>query len=274
MTVALPGAENRIVFRAKWRPHSSASLLNEPRKELGAYAVQKLFLQPHEYVVPPTVSRCFDLPRYKKAVDGKATASFDGVSCVYGILSYWLENAVEIEDAEDEELLDSDDPLDKELFAQSPTYRRSVADLNLVTYLIHHGDAHGKQFLATKEPGRPRLYSVDNSVAFESMKNPMMLLRGDWSTIHVPELPRAHVERLRTLTPDEWATLSVIEQFRRDGGQLVPIPVTGQAGPRDAGLRWVGDELQIGLTDVEIEGVKSRARDLGKRIAEGKLGLF
>jgi hypothetical protein len=275
MTLAIPSPLGRQVFRAKWRPHSSGSLLNEPRKELGAYAVQKLLLEPYEYVVPPTAGHCFDLGSYRRHVAAEAPPSFPNVTCVYGILSYWLEGAVEVEDAEDKDLLDSEEPYDPERFARNPSYRRSVADLNLITYLIHHGDAHGKQFLVTEQDGEPRVYTVDNSVAFESMKNPMMILRGaDWSTIQVPSLPRAHVERLRALTRDEWARLAVIEQFRREQGRLVPIPTTGPAGPRDASMRWVGNELQVGLTDVEITGVIERARQLDQQLQQGKFSLF
>ena len=69
LTLALPAESGKLVFRAKWRAHSTLSSLNDPRRELGAYAVQRLFLEPHEYVVPPSVGHCFDLAEYRKRVD-------------------------------------------------------------------------------------------------------------------------------------------------------------------------------------------------------------
>ena len=49
-----------IVIASKWKPAPSGGegFNNFPRKELAAYEFQKLFLDPDEYVVPPTVAFC------------------------------------------------------------------------------------------------------------------------------------------------------------------------------------------------------------------------
>ena len=60
------------VFRVKWRAQSTTTSRNSPRRELAAYAVQKLFLEPEEYVAPPTAPHCFPLEAYRAAVDRKA----------------------------------------------------------------------------------------------------------------------------------------------------------------------------------------------------------
>ena len=44
LTLRASVGAQEVVFRAKWRAQSSANILNEPRKELGAHAVQQLFL--------------------------------------------------------------------------------------------------------------------------------------------------------------------------------------------------------------------------------------
>jgi hypothetical protein len=276
LTVAVPRVESRIVLRARWRPLSSQSLTNDPRKELGAYAVQKLFLEPHEYVVPPTTGHCFALEHYRGAVDRDATPSFEeeGGRCVFGILSYWLENVNNPKGARKAGLWSEDGILDEKLFEQNVGYGKSIADLNLLTYLIHHGDSHDQQFLISKDRLRPHVYSVDNSIAFQSIKNPMLLFRTDWSNIQVPAVSRRSIARLRSLAEESWERLAVIEQYRARGADLVPEPPATIIGPRDAGLRRVGLGLQIGLTDAEIRGVRDRLSLLISDIDDGDVRTF
>jgi hypothetical protein len=276
LTLALTDHSSHEVFRAKWRALDSESMTNDPRKELGAYAVQKLFLEPHEYVVPPTSGHCFALDHYRAKVDGKAPASFEeeGVRCVFGILSYWLEEAEDLEGAQEKGRWGKSGILDPELFRRDLGYRRSLADLNLLTYLVRHGDAHDKQFLITKERPSPRLYSVDNSITFQAIKNPMLLFREDWSLIRVPALSAQSVARLKQLGADDWSRLGLIEQYQKRDGQLVAAAHDPPIGPPDAGVRWVGLGLQIGLTESEIQGVRQRFVDLSNQIEAGKLRTF
>jgi len=276
LTVAVPRAEGRTVLRVRWRPLSSESLTNDPRKELGAYAVEKLFLAPHEYVVPPTTGHCFALEHYRAAVDRHATPSFDqqAVRCVFGILSYWLENVIDPKGARKAGLWAEDDILDEKMFERNARYGKSVADLNLLTYLIHHGDSHDQQFLITKDRLRPHVYSVDNSIAFRSIKNPMLLFRNDWSNIRVPAVSRSSIARLQSLGEQPWDRLAVIEQYRARGVDLVPEAPGTVAGPRDAGLRWAGADLQVGLTDAEIRGVRDRLLQLIRDIEDRDVRTF
>lgn len=276
LTVAIPERDGQRVFRAKWRPLSSESLTNDPRKELGAYAVSKLFLEPYEYVVPPTAGHCFDLARYQAVVDGTARPSFPerGTRCVFGFLSYWLENVGNAADARKAGVWSEEDIFDEKLFLANHEYGKSISDLNLLTYLIHHGDAHEYQFLITEDRRTPRAYSVDNSIAFRSIKNPMLFFRKDWSAIQVPAISRQSVERLRNLDKNAWATLAVIEQYLVANGRLLPKPPSSLAGPPNDGLRWAGVSLQVGLTDAEIAGVRDRLESLLKDVESGTLKTF
>jgi hypothetical protein len=276
LTLALAERSAHKVFRAKWRALDSESLTNDPRKELGAYAVQKLFLEPHEYVVPPTSGHCFALDHYRARVDAKAPASFreEGVRCVFGILSYWLEDAEDLEGAQEKGRWGKSTILDPELFQRDLGYRRSIADLNLLTYLVHHGDAHDKQFLITDARSSPRVYSVDNSITFQAIKNPMLLFREDWSLIRVPALSARSIARLKRLGADDWSRLGLIQQFQKHDGQLVPAAQDSPIGPPDAGVRWVGLGLQVGLTEPEIQGVRQRFVDLSNQIEKGKPRTF
>jgi hypothetical protein len=276
LTLAVPHEGEQIVFRAKWRPLTSGSLTNDPRKELGAYAVEKLFLEPHEYVVPPTAGHCFPLGEYRKVVDSSAGPTFpeQGVSCVYGILGYWLENVDKPKNAQEEGIWAKNDIFDEHVFEKNGAYRKSVADLNVLTYLIRHGDAHDEQFLISKDRQSPRVYSVDNSIAFQSIKNPMLLFREDWSHIQVPAVSKQSVARLREVSKDSWASLEVIEQYEKRGTELVAVPSKGIIGPRDEGLRWIGVGLQIGLTEGEVAGVRDRMKDLLDNVKKGDVKTF
>ena len=226
--------------------------------------------------MPPTAGHCFPLDEYRKVVDSTASATFpqQGVSCVYGILGYWLENVDKPKDAQEEGVWAKNDILDEQVFEKNGAYRKSVADLNLLTYLIRHGDAHDEQFLITKDRQSPRVYSVDNSIAFQSIKNPMLIFREDWSFIQVPAVSKNSVERLGAVSRDRWASLEVIEQYERRGSELVAVAPTGVIGPRDAGLRWFGVGLQIGLTEGEIAGVRDRLKDLLGDVKSGDVKTF
>jgi hypothetical protein len=263
LTLQAQAGGQSIVFRAKWRPQSSADIINEPRKELAAYAVQKLFLDETELVAPPTVAHCFPLAEYRSFVpDEKAT--FEGSDCVFGFASYWLESVKTAQSAREDGLLTAGDGVwDPHLFEKDRLYRRSVSNTNLLTYLINHGDAHNEQFLLEQTPRGLRTYVVDNSIAFKSIKNPMLLFREDWSKVRVPLLPRRTIERLRALTDEDFARLATVAELERRGAQLVrAAPTPPPPDGNGKALTWTGDHLRIGLTHGEIELVQARVREL------------
>jgi hypothetical protein len=252
-----------IVFRVRWRAQSSAGLINEPRKELAAYAVQKLYLSEEELVVPPTAAHCFPIEHYRHFAPTES-ATFPNADCVLGFVSLWLEGVKTVESAREADWLGDDGGIwDKKLFEQDAMYRTSVGNANLLTYLIQHGDAHELQFMLEKAPGGLRTYVVDNSIAFRSIKNPMLLLREDWSNLHVPSLPARAIARLEALTSQDLARLATITELELRGRQLSVTKQPFEASPSHPNeLSWHGDRLRIGLTEGEIELVSSRVRDL------------
>jgi hypothetical protein len=254
LTLSAPTALGSVVFRAKWRAYATRDSKSDPRKELGAYAVQSLFLKPGKFVVPPTAGHCFELSHYRATVQANADATMRGTRCVYGVLSYWLEDARSTDVANDEGILQSEDnAFDQHLFNTSASYRQSAANVNILTYLIDHGDSHKRQFVLRGGPRTPWLYEVDNSVAFGTHTNPEV--EQDWSQILVPALPRASIERLKRADPDD---LAVIEQYENVAGLLRVTRRTAPGPERDAGLRLHRGQLQIGLTRSEIRGVAAR----------------
>ncbi len=251
-----------LVIRAKWKKaHRHASgLNNNPRKELAAATLQKLFLDEDEYVVPPTVGRCLPLDRYRP-VAGSATATFEETSCVFGVLAYWVENAEYL------------GPLDKPRFEASPAYRATVGNMNLLTYLIAHGDTRPSNFVISKDRERPRAFAVDNGLAFGGLTNPRTLIHGEWRKLLVPEVSRAKIERLRRITRTELDTLAVVAQFEIRGGEMLPVPPTAPIN-LTKGVRRQGDVIQLGLTRPEIDGVERRLTALLKDTDSGKIKVF
>jgi len=259
------------VLRAKWRALSGGSLVNVPHRELGAYHVQRLLLDPTDYVVPPTAARCLPLAAYREHVDAQA-APTQGSECVLGVLTYWLEDAMSVNEAREEELLQAGEGLyDPERFDADPIYRATLSNLNLLSHLVRHGDAHRGQFVFAHRGGHLVSYSVDHSVAFEAIPNPMLLFRKDWSQIQLPSLAQRSVERLRSVTPAELSALHTLTELELRDGILVPTEVGEPFGDTDAAHRREGDRFQIGLKEAEVEGLTERMRALLASIERGEV---
>jgi hypothetical protein len=252
-----------IVFRAKWRPQSSDDLINEARKELAASAVQKLFLGDTEIVAPPTAARCFPLREYRAFVPNEK-ATFAGLDCALGFASYWLEDVVTVAAARERGLLVAGEGIfDADRFARDSIYRDSLAKANLLTFAINHGDAHDGQFLLQATSRGWRAFVVDSSISFQSIKNPMLLFRQDWSQIQVPWLPKSSIDRLAKLSDDDYAALASVTELERHGTELVPVRVATPRPKSDGtAMSWNDDRLRVGLTLHEIELVKSRVHEL------------
>ncbi|HUS67188.1 MAG TPA: hypothetical protein VMZ28_21770 [Kofleriaceae bacterium] len=262
-----------VVFRAKWRAHSTTDGKNSPRRELAAHTVQKLFLSPREWVVPPSAPHCFPLDAYRAAVDPLAQATFSQAPCVYGVLQYWLENVQTLPDAEEAGWFDftDDGMLDDELFDSSPVYRDAITAVNLVTYLIGHADSHWKQFLISKDKDLPITYSVDNSMSFDAKKNTRV--HQDWSELRVPRLPRRQVERLRAASQD-LGSLAAVAELTPQGSTLAVVPATANPGLYpNHGLEWVGGHLRVRLTSAEIASLRHRLYELLERIDRGEIAV-
>jgi hypothetical protein len=274
LTLAVPGASGPIVFRAKWRAHSTSTVLNRPRKEIAAYAIQKFFLRPNELVVPPTAGHCFDIEAYRARVDPDAKPSFPTTRCVYGVLSYWLEDAFDAKRAAEDAGLDAGAPFDRALFWRDSTYRSSLAHVNLVAHIISHGDSHSDQFVFTADGFGLMVHLVDNGTSFSSFRNPKLKSNQDWSSILVPALPRRAIDRLKRLPDAEIEALRVVEQLENRHGLLVATRSSPAAPDADGGLRWRDGDLQVGLTVDETRSVRRRIGDLIARAEAGELRLF
>ena len=232
---------------------------NRPRYDLAAYELQKLFLEPAAYVVPPTALRMVpvaELLPYAR----EARPTFRGSDEVLVVLQYWLQEVKVVADA-----------YDPARFSSDPGYARHVGQLNVLTYLIEHGDANLGNFLASRAEVAPRVFSVDNGVAFAHNESD----RSDaWRHLRVPGLPADAVARLQALSHDELQDrLGVLAQWRLDGDRWVAEPPGENLAPH-RGVRQKDGVVQLGLTKSEITQVDRRRMQLLRQVDERRVDII
>jgi len=231
---------------------------NVPRYDLAAYELQKLFIDPTEYVVPPTVLRFIpraDFAKYQPDV----ARTFSSADQVLAVLQYWLSDITVVADV-----------LDPARFEADALYARHIGQLNVLTYLIEHRDSNVGNFLIGKSPIGARVFSIDHGVAFASIDSD----RGEaWKDIRVNRLPADTVARLRTVTlPVLEQRLGVLAQWKLEGTRYVPVAL----GPNlsiNRGVRREGKDLQMGLTRSEILAVNRLLTRLLQRIDAGEIAV-
>ena len=232
---------------------------NVPRYDLAAYELQKLLMDPPEYVVPPTAVRLVPLSTLRPLAPA-ASSTFSGAREVLCVVQYWLQDVVAPADVLDEAQLKAD-----------AVYARHIGQLNVLTYLIRHADSNAGNFLISADPKGARVFSVDNGVAFASEESD----RGEvWKSMRVNRLPADTVDRLRKLTEDDLtARLGVLGQWQLIDGHFVAVPF-GPNLARGAGVRREGAIVQMGLKRREISDVWDRAKRLLKMIDKGEIVAF
>lgn len=257
-TVIHLSSERSLMVKWAEAPRGGEEFNNVPRYEVAAYELQKLFLDQSDYVVPPTVLRAFPLSWYRKNVDPEARATFGEAESVLAVIQYWLFD-VEAHPRGDMDRFETDD-----------AYARRLADCNVLTYLIEHKDENQGNFLMARNPDDPRIFSVDNGIAFDSRVSD----RGYWwRTLQVDRLPRTTVERLRDIDRGDLdRTLGVLYQYEIQDRELVPVAP-------GAPLSWRGIEeedgvVQLGLTRQESDDVEDRIENILEEVDEGEVELF
>ena len=248
-------------IEVKWAPAppGGEAFNNQPRYEAAAYALQKLFLDERDYVVPPTVLRMVSPTALTGAGGEPARATFPGNPHALVALQYWTSD-VTPEQVFDTKRADRDS-----------VYARHLGNLNILTYLIRHRDANKGNVLLSVDSTNPRLFAVDNGVAFASPPSD----RGtDWQYLRVKRVSAGTAARLRAITDEQLTqSLAVLAQFEQRGEAYVPVAL-GATLETDRGVRQKGQTLQLGLTSYEIDGVRSRLRSLIKDIERRTIRTF
>jgi len=247
-------------LRVKLRRAESGadSFNNVPRYDLAAYELQKLFLEPADYVVPPTALRMVPLADIARYAPGVAR-TFITADQVLTVVQYWLSDVKAVADV-----------YDPERFAADPVYARHIGQLNILTHLIKHRDSNLGNFLLGKAEVGARVFSIDHGVAFASDESD----RGDlWKDVRVSRLPADAIERLRLVTPQLLADrLGVLAQWDLEGRSYVPA-ANGMNLSESRGVRREGKQLQMGLTKLEISAIHRLLRKLLERVDRGEIAL-
>ena len=250
----------RIDVKWKAAPAGGEGWKNSPRREVAAYTAQELFLDPHDYPVPPVVARGIPLDTYAP-VDGNAVPQVEGTRCVFGATAAWLRNVSQPERA-----------FDPERFSQDAQYAFHFANLNLLAYLIAHRDARSNNFLMSTDPSNPRVFSIDNGIAFGGVLYNFFTWHFD--EIRTRGLPKESVDRLRYVRRKELSKLGVLGELEADSaGLLRPVEPGDNVDP-DTGTRIAPGRVQFGLTAREIEAMATRLQRLLERIDAGELATF
>lgn len=234
------------------------SFNNVPRYDLAAYELQKLFIDPAEYVVPPTTLRMVPLANFAQYSPG-VERTFSAADQVLAVVQYWLNDITVVADVYDASRFDVD-----------PVYARYIGQLNVLTYLVEHRDSNVGNFLIGNAATGARVFSIDHGVAFASEDGD----RGEvWKDIRVNRLPSDTVARMRAITPLVLEQrLGVLAQWQLDNDRYVPVAPGPNLSP-NRGVRRKGKDLQMGLTKSEIAAVNRLLVRLLQRIDSGEIAV-
>jgi hypothetical protein len=259
--IYFPTLQKEVKFKFKKAiPGDLDSFNNSPRRELAAYEVQKLFLEPEDYVVPTSVLVCVPREAYEKN-HGYTAASVEGTNCVLGLASVWLKDVTV-----------TDQLYEESRFLQEPNYAYFLSNLNILTYLIAHRDAKQGNFLVSKDDQRRQVFSIDNGESFGSF--PYNFFAQNWDVIIVPALRRDSIDRLRQLQRQDLDFLGVVVQMEKDeNGILMPVPAGENLDPKRS-VRIHGGTVQLGLTRTEIGKLWQRIEALITDVDSGKIPVF
>jgi hypothetical protein len=256
--VSFAGREPLTVKLRKAEPGADV-FNNVPRYDLAAYELQKVYLDPTEFVVPPTTLRMVPLDEFRRfQTDVKPT--FAGADEAVAVVQYWLHDIKVIADV-----------LDPVAFDADPVYARHIGQLNILTYLIQHRDSNAGNFLIGKQASGARVFSIDHGVAFGSAESD----RGElWKDLRVKKLPADAIARLRQVRREDLdARLGVLIEWKLEQGHFVRVPNGANPSPY-RGVRRSGDVLQMGLTKPEIGDVYRQIQRLLATIDSGAITTF
>ncbi len=250
-------------FDVKWKPARASldGINNSPRREVAAYELQRIVLEPEDYVVPTTSIVCWPMDAISGGVLGEPNIA--GADCVVGSISVWLRD-----------LAYPSRKVDWDRFQQDPWYAYHSADLNLVAILLDHSDTHTRNLLVAEAPSSPRIYSIDNGISFNHwFRSPFSR---DWNRLRVPGLRAETVKRLKRLSRRDLDYLRVVAQLQVDGsgGYRVTTPSAPLAGASPVRMDIEDGIVQFGLTESEIEGIWRRTRQLLRLVEAEQIPVF
>ncbi len=259
-----PETGDEFSVKGKLVPADLDGINNSPRKELAAWQLQALFLDPVDFVVPATVLRCISLEGYRAHHDGKGEPNIPGTKCMLFDVTVWMKNVTVPKMLYEEER-----------FLDDLNYAYHLANFNIFAYLINLRDNRKGNVLVSKDANNRRVFAVDNGVSFGTIwYNWVYPPTYSWREISVPALPQKSIDRLRKLRREDLDFLLVVAQLEPDADGM--LKVVQPAAPIDShrGARRGGTTIQFGLTAGEIEDVWERIEALVEQVDADEIPLF
>jgi len=259
-----PETGDEFSVKGKLVPAKLDGINNSPRKELAAWQLQSLFLDPVDFVVPSTVLRCVSLEGYRAHHDGKGTPNVPGTKCMLYEVTVWMENTTV-----------PDELYEEERFLDDLDYAYHLANFNIFAYLINLRDNRDGNVLVSVDEDNRRVFAVDNGVSFGTIwYNWFYPPTYSWREISVPALPRRSIDRLRKLKRGDLDFLMVVAQLEPDADGMLQIVQSEAPIDPNRGARHEGATIQFGLTAREVEDVWERIQTLIERVDAGEIALF
>lgn len=257
----VPGIADDVKVKAKPVPSDLDGINNAPRKELAAFWIQHLFLDPEDYVVPTTFAFCTPMQQWREEHAGKGEPNVKGLDCVLNVVSLWLQD-VTVPDV----------LYDEQRFLTDPTYAYYMSNFNVFTYVIDHRDGRRGNFLVSKDDARRQVFAIDNGSTFNAWGYNYFV--PNWNVIRVAAVRRETVDRLRKLSRQDLDFLLVVAQLGVDDqGTARQVP-PGPSLDDDEGALFRGHTIQFGLTRREIDHVWERIQRLIREVDQGELPVF
>jgi len=259
-TLYFPSAD--VEFDVKWKrvPGDLDGINNAPRKELAAYSIQTIFLDPEDYVVPSSVVLCVPLEQVRERRP-MATATLSGTNCVLGVLSIWMNNVTVPEVLYDDQR-----------FVTDAQYAYFLSNLNLFTYLVDHRDGRDGNFLVSKDDTRRQVFAVDNGISFGPKVFNYFV--PNWTHLRVAAVRDDTIARLRAVTREDLEFLKVVVQLEADEAGILRTVEPGPPIDPNGGAHRHDGVVQFGLKSKEIDGVYSRIGKLLAAVDAGEIPGF
>ena len=260
-TMLLLDSGEIVKFKVKATPSSLDGINNSPRKEMAAYLIQRLFLDPADFVVPTTFAHCIDADTWRAEHGGHAKLNVKGLNCALVVSALWLTDVT------------LPDPLyDERRFLTDPTYAYFLSNFNVFTYIVGHRDGREGNFLVSKNDALRQVFSIDNGSTFNPWGYNYFV--ANWDVIRVAAVRRETVDRLRKLSREDLDFLLVVSQLEVGNDGIARQVPPGQPLDEDQGALMRGKTIQFGLTKHEIDLVWKRIQNLIAQVDSGELPVF
>lgn len=259
--IRFPDLNETIKLKVKPVPGDLDGINNSPRKEMAAYRIQHLFLDPQDFVVPTTFPYCLEMAEWRREHGGSESPNVKGLDCVLLVGALWLKDVT------------LPDPLyDEKRFLRDPTYATFLSNFNVFTYLIGHRDGREGNFLVSKDDSRRQVFAVDNGSSFNPWGYNYFV--PNWDVLRVAAVRRETVDRLRELSREDLDFLRVTAQLEVGDDGIARMVRPGKSLDDGEGALMRGRTIQFGLTRRELDRVWKRIQELIAEVDSGELPVF